>query len=107
MLPILFPGFISCVLQQKLEKKDWTIGNLIPVWGVYTLIINSLNLLAFRYIFKNEGGWMERFANNDYVIHYLMLSIVSALVLPLLKCALNPLVSIRLERKEQKDKKVK
>lgn len=106
MLPILFPALISCALQQKLEKKEWTVGKLIPVWGVYTVLINFMNLLLYQYVFKNDTGWMDRFANNDFIIRYLLLAIIFAIIFPVLKFALNPFFSIKIEKKKQKENKV-
>lgn len=106
MLPILFPALISCALQQKLEKKEWTVGKLIPVWGVYTVLINFMNLLLYQYVFKNDTGWMDRFANNDFIIRYLLLAIIFAISFPVLKFALNPFFSIKIEKKKQKENKV-
>lgn len=57
-------------------------------------------MVFYQYVLRTPNSFATDFTDNVFVIHYIALSVLIALVLPVIKVALNPFVSIRVERKD-------
>lgn len=99
---ILLPGFLACRFQEKLEKAVYRGSELVKMWGLYTFFINLLAVTIYQYILKTPNSINENFGDNVFLIHYMFLNIILAVVLPFFRAAVNPFLSVKLEWKSAK-----
>lgn len=100
---IFLPAFIACAVQQKLMERKFTGSEMLQAWGIYTFLINLLAICVYQYILKTPYSWGENFTINTFVIHYMALSVILAVILSVLGQAAKPFVSIRAEKKEEQE----
>lgn len=103
IVAVFLPAFIACRFQEKLEKTKYRGSELVKVWGLYTFFMNLLSVIVYQYILKTPNSMSENFGNNVFIIHYMILNVIGAVILPVLRAAVNPYVSLKLERKSGKD----
>lgn len=99
---IFLPGFLACRFQEKLEKAVYHGSELIKVWGMYTFFINLFAIMIYQYILKTPNSINENFGDNIFLIHYMLLNVILAVVLPFFRAAVNPFLSLKLEWKSAK-----
>lgn len=102
-ITILLPSFVSVALSEKLEKKSLSGTEFVKCAGLYALFTNLLTVVTFQYILKLPTSIVSSFENNLFLIHYLYINIFFAVVLPIVKVALNPHLRISIEKRKKKE----
>jgi hypothetical protein len=98
------PAFIACAIQQKLDNRKFTGCELLQAWALYTFFINFTGLVVYQYILKTPNSFMDNFVHNTFIVHYMLMSIVLAVIFALLRQSVKPHISLRLEKKEKQEK---
>lgn len=99
---IILPSFVSVALSERLEKKHYAGMDFIKRAGIYALLSNLATALIFQYILKLPTPILTSFENNLFLIHFFLLNLFVAVLLPIVKLAFNPRLHISIEKREHK-----
>lgn len=102
-IAMVFPSFMSVALSEMMEGKKYTGAEFVKFAGVYALFSNFISMVIYQYVLKTPTSFLTNFADNSFLIHYMILNIFFAAVLPVLKLAINPHIHVKVERRDTKE----
>ncbi len=99
-IAMIFPAFVAVIVSEVLEKKKYSGVDFFKYAGAYGFFSNFITVLVFQYVLKLSTPILTSFENNLFLIHFMEINLFCAVVLPVLKLALNPHLHIRVENRK-------
>lgn len=102
---MLCPGIISTCLTEKLKKEQFSPLSFFKHFAIFTFFINFICVLIYNYFIQTETSIVDNFIFNEFLIHYSVLALILAFVLPVLYIAFCPWFSLTLTRNTKTSEK--
>lgn len=101
---MLCPGVLSVCIIEKLQQKHFSPLSFFKSYATFTFFINFFSALIYHYIIKTETSIIDNFIYNNFLVHYAVLALFLAVVLPIIYLIFSPWFSIKLvTNKETKE----
>lgn len=97
LIGLLLPGIISLKMNDRFLGKTENLRERIEMYFCYVLFINLFSYIVTVYIFKTPLFIFT----NQFTIKYIILSLVFAIIIPLVRKIFKNNVEIRMEKNEE------
>lgn len=91
---VLLPGVLAVGMSDKLKKERSQQWGWITRYGIYTFLTNLCAMCMFEYVFPIEEPFQNAFLDNTFVLHYGMVMLFYAILLPVVRVALKPQIAV-------------